>query len=373
MHINRLYVIVFILITCTPGIYAFLKFVQTQNVHNISSSNSSLKPESNVFHERTLGRLSNIKRQIHQRFNRDFVLRNESFDIFYFIKHDVFRVNPLPGDVVCGTDGWLFLGDKYGNVIRESKGIEEFSPGEVSQIVENVRNRKDWLQQQGIDYYLIVPPNKHSVYGQHLPILKSRARTKLQQLIAALPQDLHFVSFPHSIKKDDIRLFHKTNSHWNDYGAYLFYVELMKKIRKSHRDAQLRDISDFELYDSISFQEDLTKLLRTHEREVRILMRYKGEEKAIRLPKTLSIPENYETNPDHYETRFSSKSNDIKILLFGDSFSPYLVKFLRESVGEILFIWDQKFDKALILDEKPDIVIDEIVERNLEKLINAPN
>ena len=87
----------------------------------------------------------------------------------------------------------------------------------------------------------------------------------------------------------------------------------------------------------------------------------------------LMVPGNYTRKPTDYEQRYTSEANDLKILMFGDSFSTSLIKFLKESFGESVFIWHYRFNKQLIIDEKPDIVINEIVERNLGYYQNPDN
>ena len=83
----------------------------------------------------------------------------------------------------------------------------------------------------------------------------------------------------------------------------------------------------------------------------------------------MKIPKEYTFNPLMYESRYIKSSQPLKIIMFGDSFSPFLTKFLKEHFREIVVIWGYKFDEKIIIDEKPDIVILEIVERNIDLLI----
>lgn len=61
-------------------------------------------------------------------------------------------------------------------------------------------------------------------------------------------------------------------------------------------------------------------------------------------------------------------TNNLKVLIFRDSFTSGILPYLKESFGEILFIWDYKLNKELIEQEKPDILIHIIVERNITQL-----
>lgn len=85
--------------------------------------------------------------------------------------------------------------------------------------------------------------------------------------------------------------------------------------------------------------------------------------------KSINDPiENYFRKNDDYEKRYKSSVNNLKALIFRDSFSDAMIKFLKHSFGETVFIWHYTLDKELIEKEKPDIVIQIIVERNIEQL-----
>ena len=57
-----------------------------------------------------------------------------------------------------------------------------------------------------------------------------------------------------------------------------------------------------------------------------------------------------------------------KAVIFGDSFSSQLIKFLAESFSRMVVVWQPNLDYSIILNEKPDIVISEQVERFLIKI-----
>jgi alginate O-acetyltransferase complex protein AlgJ len=61
-------------------------------------------------------------------------------------------------------------------------------------------------------------------------------------------------------------------------------------------------------------------------------------------------------------------TNNLKVLIFRDSFTTAMLPYLKESFGEVLFIWDDKLNKKLIEQEKPDIMIQIIVERTIDQL-----
>ena len=54
-----------------------------------------------------------------------------------------------------------------------------------------------------------------------------------------------------------------------------------------------------------------------------------------------------------------------KIVMFRDSFSDRLLQFFALGYRRTVFVWQQNWDRQLIEEEKPDVVIDEMVERFL--------
>jgi len=68
-----------------------------------------------------------------------------------------------------------------------------------------------------------------------------------------------------------------------------------------------------------------------------------------------------------------AKKNDInkrKIMTINDSFFGYIRPYIVNNFGNSLFIWDYKFDEKLIASERPDILLFEIAERDLDFLMS---
>lgn len=302
----------------------------------------------------------------YDRYYKDnFVLKNNLFKSYYFIQNDLFNRDPLPQKVVKGTNGWLFLGDSYSNVITESKAIISFELEELEQIKAGLLKKKAWLEKQDIDFYIAIAPNKHSIYGEELPITKGTKPTKLEQLKAFIdPDELNFIDLSDAFPKNSaIRLYHKTNTHWNDYGGYWGYKALISKMKEKYPNLQIPNLDSFEMVTEVSDREDLTNMLSIRVKEERIVLQNPNEI-AQEVPSTLPIPPKIK----NYVFQYSSTINQIKVLTFRDSFFTTLMKFMKEGFGTSVYIWDW-FDEEVVEAEKPDIVIWELVERDLDVLL----
>jgi alginate O-acetyltransferase complex protein AlgJ len=171
-------------------------------------------------------------RKFDSHYSSTFGFRSSLLQLYNVVKQTIFHTDPLPQKVVEGTNGWYFLGDDNSNEIKESKGIENFSQEELKSSLQKILSHQSWLRKQDIEFYLAVAPNKTSVYGEYLPIRKSEKETQVEQLKFASLNNFNFVDLKSNFSlARQRRLYHKTDSHWNDYGAFLGYTALIEKIK----------------------------------------------------------------------------------------------------------------------------------------------
>jgi alginate O-acetyltransferase complex protein AlgJ len=300
-------------------------------------------------------------------FSTTFSFRSDLLRLYNTIKLDILATEPLPQKVVQGNDGWYFLGDSFSNELKESKGLVNFSADELNSITSKINGHSAWLKEKGIDFYFAVAPNKASAYGDYLPIHQSDKITTTAQLASASINRFNFIDMKQSFSlAPQARLYYKTDSHWNDYGAFLGYTELLKKIKSQFPEIPLLTLDNFQIDTTLSYQQDLTRMLAIKVKEEVIVLKPTMPETSKLQEKRLVVPATYNRPPEDYEKRFKSNVNNLKVLVLHDSFTTHLRQFIKESFGETVFIWDTRFDKQLIEKEKPDIVIQIIVERHLE-------
>src|SRR6185503_13460476 len=61
-----------------------------------------------------------------------------------------------------------------------------------------------------------------------------------------------------------------------------------------------------------------------------------------------------------------------RAVVFRDSFASRLVPFLSEHFSRAVYVWQNDFDANLVEQERPDVVIQEIVGRHLYNFIPSP-
>jgi hypothetical protein len=299
-----------------------------------------------------------------------FAFRSELLALFRFCKISLLAVNPFPEKVVRGTGAWYFLGDSYSGEVKESKGISSLGESQLNRIIDNIGSIGKDCRQKGIAFYIAVAPNKLSVYGDCLPVIKSDHPTQLEQVKSRMSQtQVTFVDLKSDFDQyRGEKLFYFNDSHWTSFGAFLGCQTLIDRIRQDFPQLEVPSFNDFTL-DTTQVTEsgDLTGMLLQKIPENKVVMEPKSVSFAVGRQPSLPVPGYYTRNANDYEIRFMNPARPLKVLIFRDSFFIAMVPFLRDSFGETVFIWSS-VNRSLIDREKPDLVIWEVVERDLETL-----
>lgn len=300
-------------------------------------------------------------------FNDNLTFKSILLDVQKFLKVDLLRVSPVPEKVVIGTDGWLFLGDNYGDVVKESKGIKVMSDEEIDMLVSNAVETKNAMRQLGSDYLLCVAPNKHSVCGKYLPIPKV-GPTTLELFSQRIGNKVKFVDLKEDYVNIDRVLFDRTNTHFDSYGSFYAVQSLLKKLRQSYPDIQLLDIDDYKEVISRPKSDELTRMLRIFKPLEKVSLFSIGDNIPRLQDPQLPVPSTF-PNALRYEQRYVNPGKPYKVLVCGDSFMAQMFPFLKGAFGEVTFINENKMNFEAVGIDKPDIVIQEVVERSFDLIM----
>ncbi|MFK5970230.1 MAG: hypothetical protein QM487_08960 [Candidatus Marithrix sp.] len=284
-----------------------------------------------------------------------------------------YHINDSPSkDVTIGKNGWLFLGSKtgynrYDDPIGDVRNVNLFSQSELKQFAEHMKKLNSWLNKKGIKYMFVIAPNKHTIYFDQLPnyITKVNEKSATDQLIEYLNKYTNILIVdlrkPLLKEKDKQQIYFKTDTHWNHYAVNIAQYEIMLEIAKTFPD---------------KIKPELQKL--------KVRMRKGGDLSNFIGINNLQEPSPYPVfKPTCHLTKHPKQANEIithtfmcknqklNAIIFRDSFfealQPYFVRKFKRST----YIWgklDYTSLKKYIELEQPDIVIEEIVERNLPYL-----
>lgn len=304
----------------------------------------------------------------------NFGMRDVYFFLYSNFKYFLLHSSPLPEKLVIGEEGWFFLGNSYSDIIAKAMDKVPPSPEMLERISGLIKSRYEQSQKNDIDYLVCIAPDKHTVYFNYLPdwCRPAHHSTRTSYISGYLGQksgvDVIDLKDKILLYKDSIRLYHKLNSHWNGLGAYWGYYELITGLKKHYPEINPIELSDVTLDTTYTYHEDLINMINLPLAECRIGARRASGFKAV---KTDQESDSVQYDPDNRKSKGVRYKNpdaelDIKVLVFRDSFLTAMIPWISEHFKESVYIFSS-YDEKRILEEKPDLVIEEVVERNFEE------
>jgi hypothetical protein len=278
--------------------------------------------------------------------------------------------------VLMTPEKWLFLAKENNdlNVLEDFRNVDLYTPEQLEYWLKIFAARKQWLDSKGIKYLMVVCPNKSTIYPDRIPAKYNRVHsyTRLDQLIDYVRAGgIEVVDLRPTLRKERqlTKAYYDTDSHWTTYGALAGYREIIKRLSVDFPGMKPKGLSDFGLTLQHGFLNSLASMLA--------LGNLFQEDRIIFVPKqgykAHYIDAQY-LNPEYFQPTKIMELDDPSLpraVIFRDSFAEELLPLLGEHFSRSVFIWpyptDRKkvryFDKEVIEKEKPDVVIEEFVER----------
>ena len=130
-----------------------------------------------------------------------------------------------------GKDNWLFLGNNYDRCIDKLQGAITLSEASLEKQTAEFMSRSAKAKEWGADFYILIGPNKSSVYPEFLPsFIKPAEQRFISPLVASLLANKVRVFDPteHLLQsKHKGLLYYITDTHWNALGAYEAYCAFL--------------------------------------------------------------------------------------------------------------------------------------------------
>lgn len=338
-----------------------------------SSQNSNEKRDLTQFPDIFNTDLKNIPTQIESWYSDHFPFRNSFPTYLNYAKLLLFKESPVPEKVLVGKQNWLFSSEP--EVVSSYVGNPLFTNDELLKIKKNIEERRDYLFSIGSSYHLMILPVKAIIYPEYLPeaIKPNQDFSRYDQVIKYLSEnsDISIVRTKEYLlsKKDSVLLYYESDTHWNQLGGFYGYQALIDEINASTK-YNLKRIKESDL--SITVEDtkngDLLSMINLRD-------------KLSQTTYTLSYP-NKKTRPSSGKTFEHLTFNDAtvikvipndttspKIMLYRDSYAIFMIQPLSESFSKTALYWTNHFYKEPIDYEKPDIFVDELLSRFLDRLL----
>jgi hypothetical protein len=282
-------------------------------------------------------------------------------------------VSPV-STVVKGRDGWLFYAEDGG--LDDFTNEKPLSPWEIENWRRTIVRARDWCRSQGIAYVFTIPPDKHVVYPEQFdPTIRQVSPvSRTDQVMTATLDTGVVVDVRQAVMsgKKNERLYHVTDTHWNQRGAFLAYQQLITAIGY-----QVPGVgpawqrADFEPTSRTILGQDLAGMMglkrSLHEEDLRLMPKRKRQYVVVEPAGA------YATSGEGRIVTEIPGSTLPRAVMFRDSFTSWLAPFLSEHFSRIVYLWQNDFDADVVLKEHPDVVIQEIVGRHLYNFMPTPS
>ncbi|KQO15374.1 alginate O-acetyltransferase AlgX-related protein [Paenibacillus sp. Leaf72] len=277
-------------------------------------------------------------------------------------------------DTMIGSDNWLYYVTP--EIIKDYQHLNLPSEQQLSQWGNSLEQINNYLNMEGIPFISMLNLDKKTIYPENYPktILKvgDFSRSDLVEEYLTNKTNVDFFTprdaLLHAKNKATVYSPSYDNGHWNSYGAFIGYLELMKKVQTYLPDIKVLSWNDFKI--------------TTYEREVKIYNAVSFSEKDYSFSlkrdssafQTHDIIDKLNLSNSYMSVSYQNTNDNLpKILVLGDSYLyEFMTPYLAESFSELTFVYTDNMDriKSLVEILKPDIVIYENVERSFEKTMN---
>jgi hypothetical protein len=283
---------------------------------------------------------------------------------------------PTARQVVFGLDGWMFWpddGDKVPVTMADVRGHLRLDPEEIRQIGNHLRAIRERLAACGRIAFVVVAPNKQSIYpeyllGDHVVATATRLDDLLQRLdpsVSALLIDPR-PELRAAKVAPGLRLYNKTDTHWNQLGAFYAYRKIVQALERARR------LSRPELA-ALAHYDVVVQRYEGGDLAVRMLFSpWRFPDRDVVLRPRPDVPAVSSTLLADRGQMLTNPQGMGRLLLEGDSFAPPLADFLARHFATVLVPETGRFDGAVVARHQPDVVLLEVAERNLNRLAREP-
>jgi hypothetical protein len=280
--------------------------------------------------------------------------------------HAHWKVNELgvssSDKVILGKSGWLFLDEARSENNSRTGGAAE----QAAAWLTVLQRRHTWLSERGIQYVVVLTPEKHDVYAEFLPArYHPLSGSTGAEMLAASAQPWILDLRPVLIEATKTRdVYFQTDTHWNDDGAYEAYAAILSRIGSSPKPRAAFDVS---------FQPhlgDLVQMLHLPNPVTEATQRlHLRASLARQLADDVPLPKHLHS-PDHLRPQAWGRpdANLPRGVLLHDSFGErLLLPLLAEHFSFLAYAPTPALIPEMIEQMKPGIVIQQICTRKINR------
>jgi len=292
-------------------------------------------------------------------FNEHMGLRNLFVAADARIQETLFGVSNVDG-VIVGSSGWLY----YSATLNDYLGTDILSERDLFNLAHNLSVVSDYLAEKEVGFLVIIPPNKNTLYGSHMPyydqyIVDEDHNALLLEGYLADASVPYLDLFSFFASQDEV-LYLERDSHWNTKAACLVYDMVMDCLELPHEE----------------YTSEAPVLAMTHDGDLdRMLHSFYGTKEN---DYTYSMKDGYRYTKEDADVQdgwliTENPDGSGTLLMFRDSFADNLIPFFSD---EFAFAYYSKgipgHLERYLETYDPDCVVVEKVERNITDYLYSP-
>lgn len=307
----------------------------------------------------------------------NFGFRKLLIQLHTIIKTKVFRTSPN-NKVLIGKNDWLYF-------TGEDESFRRFQPvpsaNELQLVTDSIDNRKTWFDAHGISFFVMVVPNKQSIYPEYLP--EPQNKWIYQNTYDEFFQYYQAHSTANAVvdvKTDLLRekalgqsVYYKTDSHWNHYAAWLAYSRLMSSLQSHPYKVNIKKYDDF-IWAPRTYAGDLV----TYQLGIDGLYQEQALFASLK-DSPCSTQHSIDQGLEFAGAQLSypliisecTSANTGSVVVLRDSQFIPILPWFAESFSRVVYVnyWEKQETLGKIIEmEKPGLVVHVLVERNFGAL-----
>ncbi len=279
------------------------------------------------------------------------------------------------GITIQGQKGWAFYDSAKvpdGYTLIDYFGEVRFSEDELRQMASGVEKARQFYARRGIDYMIVVAPNKEAMYSEYMPerLQKQRKSEQSRMDLAVEYLQKHtkvkILNFKEALtaakQKMPMEIYFPLDSHWNEVGGYVGYSAMADYLNKFGYHLPVTPLRPEMVSIAGSQKSDL---------DVAGI-----KDTNYRVSFLDGMPVKCLKDEDHgFMLVYENPQAPVKKTLFmiRDSFGMGLVPYLNKAFAKTVYAHNKHNKRpqleALLNEYHPDIMVDELVERYFDRFL----
>ena len=279
--------------------------------------------------------------------------------------------------VIVGRKGWLFV--TVNAAIDQNRGKQPLTDFELRLWRQTLEQRQAYCQLRGAKYIYAICPDKETIYPDLLPrevkFLPNDPRAVQVSNYMAATCRVPFVSLVPTLRKarqeNELPIFYKYNSHWTQLGGFTGAQRIVEEVTRLFPAVPPLRREDYNIVRDGDHVGDLSTMLGLE--DVLIDEKWNLVPKRPARAKLIPSPLGDLTIANKKTVAWSTGDKTLpRVLIFHDSFTPYMDEYLCEGFQEAVLVWDLQFYPEIVDQYKPDLVMTISVGRLTNLYANPP-